>query len=851
MSITSKPVVWAASALALGLGVEPAIAQSTDPNSGATIDALVVSGNRQVDTPSDTIKRRAPGVVDSITARDIARLPDTTLAEALDRVVGVSSDKFTQTSEAGSTTVRGFDARYNSMDIDGNPIWFTSQNNRGAQLAIFPASIVNQVNVFKTVTPDQDANAVGGHISLRTLRAFDGGSKPYLSLGARVGAYDQDGSGGQGGPSYRIYGAGKTTFGAEGKFGAVLGFDSQRTRNFDRYVAVDGYSQVSGSDQVNGGVYQGKYDKDIRRNAVYGKLEARANDRLYAFLSANVFDEHTKQYLQRSGVYIYQTSGRTTDYSNGKANFNKAVGQTKEYDYDIKRQATVLGGGVDYQLGARGVLALRGNYTDYDYDVDLRYPETFQMSGLSGSYDVSGDRPSASVSTPGFGDPANWVYRNTSASYQQFQRLSDKVYALRADYDFNSGHSARGLGFKAGAAWTRLDRDYDQAQDNYKLPTGMTLRLSQVAPAGSSIADNSAMENDWNAFWAAMRSNGVLTRDDQATADYRLTEDVASGYASMSFTGDRYRLLTGLRYEHTRFENDTADIINGVTKTATRHRGYDNWLPNAQASFDVTDKLRLRAAFTKTLARADFSDFAMGRTTTLDSLGNPVIKGTNPNLNPRQSTNYDLAAEYYFQDGFASIGVFRKDLHEETFTQRTQQFDAAGVAILTEEVPLNTGAARVKGLEVSLVKRRFESLPGLLKGLGFNANYTYLDGRWDVVFTDGARRGVDGLRNQPRWLANVMVSYDAGPLDLNLAWRLRGRTFTGAFGTSAEKDVWIDRYEQLDLQANFVVRHGLRLFAEARNLTNQDWRQTTGATDVAAQAVNPGRSYFAGVKYRY
>ncbi|HJV40070.1 TonB-dependent receptor [Caulobacter sp.] len=851
MSITSKPVVWAASALALGLGVEPAIAQSTDPNSGATVDALVVSGNRQVDTPSDTIKRRAPGVVDSITARDIARLPDTTLAEALDRVVGVSSDKFTQTSEAGSTTVRGFDARYNSMDIDGNPIWFTSQNNRGAQLAIFPASIVNQVNVFKTVTPDQDANAVGGHISLRTLRAFDGGSKPYLSLGARVGAYDQDGSGGQGGPSYRFYGAGKTTFGAEGKFGAVLGFDSQRTRNFDRYVAVDGYSQVSGSDQVNGGVYQGKYDKDIRRNAAYGKLEARANDRLYAFLSANVFDEHTKQYLQRSGVYIYQTSGRTTDYSNGKANFNKAVGQTKEYDYDIKRQAAVLGGGVDYQLGARGVLALRGNYTDYDYDVDLRYPETFQMSGLSGSYDVSGDRPSASVSTTGFGDPANWVYRNTSASYQQFQRLSDKVYALRADYDFNSGHSARGLGFKAGAAWTRLDRDYDQAQDNYKLPTGMTLRLSQVAPAGSSVADNSAMENDWSAFWAAMRSNGVLTRDDQATADYRLTEDVTSGYASMSFTGDRYRLLTGLRYEHTRFDNDTADIINGVTKAATRHRGYDNWLPNAQASFDVTDKLRLRAAFTKTLARADFSDFAMGRTTTLDSLGNPVIKGTNPNLNPRQSTNYDLAAEYYFQDGFASIGVFRKDLHEETFTQRTQQFDAAGVAILTEEVPLNTGAARVKGLEVSLVKRRFESLPGLLKGLGFNANYTYLDGRWDVVFTDGTRRGVDGLRNQPRWLANVMVSYDAGPLDLNLAWRLRGRTFTGTFGTSAEKDVWIDRYEQLDLQANFVVRHGLRLFAEARNLTNQDWRQTTGATDVVAQAVNPGRSYFVGVKYRY
>lgn len=851
MSITTKSAAWAASALALGLSVEPAAAQATRSPAETAVEALVVTGNREVDTPSDTIKRRAPGIVDSITARDIARLPDTTLAEALDRVVGVSSDKFTQTSEAGSTTIRGFDARYNSMDIDGNPIWFTSQNNRGAQLAIFPASIVNQVNVFKAVMPDQDANAVGGHISLRTLRAFDGGAKPYLSLGARVGAYDQDGSGGEGGPSYRVYGAGKTTFGVDGKFGAVLGFDSQRTRNFDRYVAVDGYSQVSGTDQVNGGVYQGKYDKDIHRNAIYGKLELRANDRLYAFASANVFEEHTKQYLQRSGVYIYQTSGRTTDYSDGKANFNKAVGQTKEYDYDIKRQAKVLGGGVDYQLGARSVLALRGNYTDYNYDVDLRYPETFQISGLSGSYDVSGDLPSASVSTTGFGDPANWVYRNSSASYQQFQRLSDKVYALRADYDFNSSTAARGLGFKAGTGWTRLDRDYDQQQDNYKLPTGVTLRLSQVAPAGSSLSNNSAMENDWSTFWSYMKSNGVLTGDAQATADYRLKEDVLSGYASVSFTGDRYRLLTGLRYEHTQFDNDTADVVNGATMAAVRHRGYGNWMPNAQASFDVTEKLRLRAAFTKTLARADFSDFAMGRTTTLDSLGNPIIKGTNPNLDPRQSTNYDLAAEYYFQGGFASIGVFRKNLHKETFTQRTQQFDAGGVAVLTEEVPLNTGAARVSGLEASLVKRRFERLPGALKGLGFSANYTYLDGRWDVVFSDGSRRGVDGLRNQPRWLANLAVSYDAGPLDLNLAWRLRGRTFTGTFGTSAEKDVWIDTYEQLDLQANLVVGHGVRLFAEARNLTDQDWIQTTGATDVVSQAVNPGRSYFVGVKYRY
>ena len=266
-SFTTLRAASLGSAFVLGWsGIANAQASSVEP--------LVVIGNTQVDIPAEALKRKASGIVDSLTARDVARTPDTTLAEALDRVVGASSDKFTQTTEAGSVSVRGFDARYNSMDIDGSPVWFTSQNNRGAQLAIFPASIVNQINVYKTVTADQDGNSVGGHIGLRTLRAFDGGSSPYLSLGARVGAYDQEGQTEGKGPSYRVYGAGKTTFGKDAAYGLVLGFDAQRTNAYDRYAAVDGYTQVSGVDYVNGGIYQGRYDKNIRRDAVYGKLEA-------------------------------------------------------------------------------------------------------------------------------------------------------------------------------------------------------------------------------------------------------------------------------------------------------------------------------------------------------------------------------------------------------------------------------------------------------------------------------------------------------------------------------------------------------------------------------------------------
>ena len=220
-------------ALAVG-GLDPGAALAQTVNDvgsvsggySANIDEIVVTARRSIDTPPEEIKRSAVGIVDSITSATIERTSDMTLPEALDRVVGVSSDAYFGTADAGYVSLRGFDSRYNSMEIDGNPIWFSSQNNRGAQIGLFPSAIVKETSVYKTVTPDQDGNSVGGHIALRTLRAFDGGTDPYLTIGGRIGFFEQQGTV-EDGPSGRLYGAGKFTFGPDKRFGLVLGANYQ------------------------------------------------------------------------------------------------------------------------------------------------------------------------------------------------------------------------------------------------------------------------------------------------------------------------------------------------------------------------------------------------------------------------------------------------------------------------------------------------------------------------------------------------------------------------------------------------------------------------------------------------
>ena len=854
-------------ALAVG-GLDPGAALAQTVNDvgsvsggySANIDEIVVTARRSIDTPPEEIKRSAVGIVDSITSATIERTSDMTLPEALDRVVGVSSDAYFGTADAGYVSLRGFDSRYNSMEIDGNPIWFSSQNNRGAQIGLFPSAIVKETSVYKTVTPDQDGNSVGGHIALRTLRAFDGGTDPYLTIGGRIGFFEQQGTV-EDGPSGRLYGAGKFTFGPDKRFGLVLGANYQVTRGADVYGGVDGYTQVDAQDQVNGNLYdRSQWDKYTANVAIFAKLETRITDQMYAFISGNIFDETKRLYLQRSAAFIAATTGRTiTPTGPGQASFTGGEGQVREFDYDMGRKAKVVGVGLDYRLAELASLSLRGNYTNFSNDTLTRHiGNGFRLSGLSGTYDLNGDVPSFTASDPArYNVASNWIFSNaanstTAAAYNRTQPLRDKVYALGATLNYNNQARAEGFGASGGINWTRLDRSFDQTQVFYSLPAGSpVLNLANVSEPGATMEGNAAAKQDWDRFWTYMYANGVSRTETAPTTDYFLKETVLAGHVVGYFSGPSFRILAGARYERTRDVTDTANLVRGLPLPTRRSTSYGNLLPNVQVTFDPIERLRLRGAFTKTIGRPDFADFAPGLTTTFDANGVPLNIGTNPNLGPRVSTNFDASLEYYFPNGILSVALFRKKLANETFNQRTEVRDQAGALTAINTIPLNTGSASVNGLEATAAMRRLTFLPAPLDGFGISANFTYLDGTWNVVFSDGTRRSVGGLRNQPKWLANLQLSYDAGPLDFNVNYRLRGRTFTGTFGTTALGDRWIESSNALDLQANFAVVSKLTLTLDARNLTSSYIKQTTGLNRSVFNSVGLGRSFFAGLRYRY
>ncbi|MEG3145964.1 TonB-dependent receptor [Sphingomonas sp. RT2P30] len=822
------------------------------PNAPGKTEEVVVTAYRQLNqSPGDT-KRRADQIVDTLTQREIERLPDRSLAEVLDRLPGVSADRGFSSSQARTVTVRGFDARYNSMEVDGNLIWNSSRNNRGTQLDVFPASVINQINVYKTVLPDQDANSIGGHIELRTLRAFDGGTASYFKLRGAYGLYEQDGFPASGHPSLRVDGAAKFTFGANRQFGVVLGGEFQQYSFFDRYNEVTSYSQIGGVNVANGDIFHGVFPTEQRRKALFGKIETRSADHYYGFLSVSYFNDSIDQSFNRGGTFI--TGTRVTGATPTSGTFTKGTGETYFEQYRLNRESILLGSGLDYRIADRASLALRAAYTRYNHDEALFRSERFQIGSLAGDYNLDGDVPGVTLdaaSLAAASAPANWLQRTGKAAFLQTLPHRDNVYNASAELNWNAQGGARGLGFVGGVAWRRLDRTFNQTTNNYTIPASPVLRLSEVldSGAGTQILDGASPAFiDQTAYIAWVTAHGIYARDDATTTDYRLKEDVLAGHAAAVFTLPGLRVLAGFRVEKTYVGDATASTISGLITPQTRRRDYQEFMPNVQASFEPVAKLKLRAAYTETIARPDFADFANGVTVTYNSAGVKVVSGANPDLGPRKAKNYDASIEGYFKGGYVSLGLFHKNLADETFRQVRNTFDSAGVLTQIDTIPLNSGSAKVDGLEASLVVDKFAFLPGPLGNLGFTGNYTLLDGTWNVVFTDGTARSVKGLRNQPKWLANLILTYNQGRFGGNVGYRLRGRTFTGTFGATPEADIWIDHYARLDAQATFRLLRNLTVFGEARNLTNSYWIEDTGiGASAPTTTTSPGRSYWFGV----
>nr|WP_244952542.1 TonB-dependent receptor [Xanthomonas maliensis] len=793
---------------------------------------MQVTGVRRANAAAVESKRAATNITDVISATDVRALPDSTIVEALRRVPGLSvlpaTDNEHPRDEAATPVLRGLGPSYNNVTIDGLTIASPGTPNgtlgsitRGVRLDLLPASMVSELQVVKTFTPDLDPNATGGAINLKTRSAFELGGKPFFSADAALGhANDVGRPRHQDDPGYRLNATGSRTFGSEQQYGVTVSANYQTLSSYtETHMTTDtvhyGFYDANGVLQTGSNLGNGWavpqqdkywYVQDQRdRYGVTAKFEARPSAALEAYALAGYYV--FKDNMQRNEVIIdprnrnqvfdqTATSGR---YPGGDIE----VGYSNQITTTRTKVAQL---GTLWRPTDRQQLSVRGSWSDATYEEPIRMikyatgitrPAAVPV-GQTGNgvtlhatpnyafdYDTSQLNQRFAVSPQAYDNLDNYSLSYWRPDYQR--NAADRILTGRLDYGFNQGESDQGFGMAAGIAYTTDKPSFDiyrvEYQPNASAPA---LGLRDVVGSGRAPMRYVGLNlltidpDKANRVLAATPLSAFNSTDQSAFSNqdnFTHTENIFGSYGLLSYRAERFNLQAGLHYDSTRIETvgrrrqlDAASQQYVYVDDPTRS-SYGYLLPSAILTYHLNDALDLRVGASRTLGRPPYDAYAartsIGFVNTSDA-GNPNAQGVtvtlgNPDIKPRVSNNLDLSLEWRLPgdfDGFLSAAIFDKHIEDEIFTlSRTDRFtfDGTTYANALISTPANASKAQIRGVEFNVILNTLEPLAPWLRGFGVSANLALLDGSLQVPYSIGSGTT---LSQQTRTLDNLVGQPD-------------------------------------------------------------------------------------------
>ena len=323
---------------------------------------------------------------------------------------------------------------------------------------------------------------------------------------------------------------------------------------------------------------------------------------------------------------------------------------------------------------------------------------------------------------------------------------------------------------------------------------------------------------------------------EESSGNYDAREQVTAAY--LRFTqklGRNLTLMAGLRMENTNLHTSGWNYIineNGdgsLEPTGVKKNSYTDWLPSVLFKWDVNNDFKVRASYTKTLARPKYSWLVAG--TTYNTEENPVeIALGNPDLKPIISNNYDLSTEYYFKSvGLVSAALFYKRV-DNYIVNLTRKMAYGNYSDARVSQPLNAFDADLLGVELGY-QRDFGFISPALKCIGFYGNYTYTHS--SVVRSAFGDKGEQALPGSPEHMANASLYFDKWGLNVRLSYN-----YTSAFQDDNASYTW-----GKNVKYTFYVA--------ANNLLNQPLRYYQGEKDRTMQVEYYGVKVNAGFKINF
>lgn len=221
----------------------------------------------------------------------------------------------------------------------------------------------------------------------------------------------------------------------------------------------------------------------------------------------------------------------------------------------------------------------------------------------------------------------------------------------------------------------------------------------------------------------------------------------------------------------------------------------------------------------------------------------------NPDLEARESANYDLALEWYFPRGLLAASVFRKRIENEIVSRfhtfEDFVFDGEAFERFTITTTENAHRAEVKGWELSY-QQQFDSMPAPFDGFGVALTYAALDSQMHVT----GRRDAPPLARQPDWTGSAMLFYQKAGFEFALAFSASD-SYLAEISDAPQTDLYAHEYGRLDLRASYSFRERYGLFFEWHNVNDEPAVEYQGlSARQKTQYEVYGQTWYVGLTVR-
>lgn len=852
-----------------------------------TLDEVVVTGIRAGIESAIEAKQEARSIVDVVSAEDLGKLPDISIADSIARLPGLAAQRVA--GRASTISIRGLSGDYGTTLLNGRE-QVSVGDNRTVEFDQFPSELINQVLVYKSPTASLVGQGLSGTVDLRTVRPLSFFQRT-VSVNVRgernsIGKLNSDSSA----TGSRVSAFYVDQF-LDDRLGLALGYARLDSPGQSERWEAWGYPNDNGAAPgafVLGGSKSMASSTDNVRQGFMGVLEYNSRDAYSMLLDVyySRFDKtETTRFLEIglgwSGAQLVNPVVEDGVVVGGRFEGVRPVLRNDLNEGDDKLFA--IGWNNRFEFGDVWTAQFDWSHSRADREESILETYAGTRSGITDHVDFRLDRrgppslsfgqdyadPSAIVLT----DPGGWG----QDGYIKRPEIEDRLTSVRADLE-RQFDSALFSSIEVGV--NHADREktrrvpeafLDLLTPETTVPSDLLLRPVNLGFTGVPGSISYRINPVLNQFYG-LRDN---INADIANKQWTVEEQVTTAYAQLNVDAQwgsvPVRGNIGVQGVRADQSSDGFLVVQGDAGNAVPFTGgarYTHYLPNANLAFEFAGEQVLRFALGRQMARPRIDQMRANNNTNLEFAGEFQglwrRDGGNPELRPWLANAADVSWEKYFGTrGYVSVAYFYKDLKSFVFNQQTP-FDATGLPIpdgYTGPTPFPVGiysrpangeGGSLRGWEAN-VSIPFDLFTPALEGFGLVANYSHTSSSIKPFGPDGPSEPIPGLS---RGVRNITFYYENHGFQARISQRWR-TSFVGeiqGFGADRENR-FIDGESVLDLQTGYTFERGalegVSVLLQVNNLTNEPYREYFGNENLTRRYEKYGRQYLLGVTYRF